>query len=461
SAGVAVYGRNTWAAIQGREALDITWDESAAETRSSAELAQVFREAARAGVQVAEESGDVDAALAGAETVLEAEFEFPYLAHATLEPLDAVLEVRDGAAELWMGSQLQTVDHGVAAQVLGIGQDKVKINTMMAGGSFGRRAQPASHVVAEIAEIAKAAGDGAYKLLYTREDDMRGGYYRPLTVHRMRGGLDAAGNIVAWENTIANQSIVAGTPFEMLIQEGIDATSVEGSTKMPYAWPAHRVAWAQTQAKVPVLWWRAVGHTHTAYATETFLDELLAKAGKDPVQGRLDLLKSDTGRDRAVLERVAQMSNWSGADAGNGRRRGVALHESFASYVAMIAEVSEQDGAPRVHKVWCAIDCGVAVNPNVIRMQIEGGVGFGLCAALFNEITLEEGGTVAQGNFDAYRLLRNSEMPDVEVAIIKSSAAPTGVGEPGVPPIAPAVANAWRALTGETPRKLPFLPVEV
>ncbi|MEO0624163.1 MAG: xanthine dehydrogenase family protein molybdopterin-binding subunit [Pseudomonadota bacterium] len=455
SSGVAVYARNTWAAFQGREAVTAEWDETGAETRSTEEMAQLWAEAARQPATVAEEGGDVDAALASAAVTHEAEFVFPFLAHAPLEPLDAAIEVTDAGAEVWMGSQLQTVDHQVVAGTLGLSPEQVQIHTLLAGGSFGRRAQPTSHVAQEAAEIAKAAGKGAYKLIWTRENDIRGGYYRPLTVHRFRGGLDAEGQISAWENTVANQSIVAGSPFEMLIQNGVDATSIEGSTKMPYAWPSHRVSWAQMEAGVPVLWWRSVGHTHTAYATECFLDELLEKGGRDAVAGRLALLKPDATRDRGVLERVADMAGWSGAGTGD-RRFGVALHESFNSYVAMIAEVSSQDGLPRVHKIWCAIDCGVAVNPNIVRAQIEGGVGYGLSGVMREEITLAEGGEVEQSNFDSYAPLRITEMPAVEVSIIGSNEAPTGVGEPGLPPLAPAVGNAWRALTGKTPRRLPF-----
>lgn len=455
SKGVAVYARDTYAAFLGRDALKIEWDESGAETRSGETLMAEAAEAARSSAAVAEASGDVDTAISEAETVHEAEFRFPLLAHAALEPMDVVIEHRGDEAEVWMGSQLQTVDHQVVADVLGLGMDRVRVNTTFAGGSFGRRAQPASDVAAEAAEIAKAAGPGSYKMVWTRENDMKAGFYRPITVHRLRGGLDAAGNIVGWENTIANQSIVAGSPFEMMIEDGIDPTSVEGSTKMPYAWPAHRISWARMESGVPVLWWRAVGHTHTAYATEVFLDELLEKGGKDPVDGRLALLKQDAGRDRGVLEAVADLANWQGPTA-NGKGYGVALHESFGSYVAMIAEVEEAEGMPRVTRVWAGIDCGVAVNPNVIRAQIEGGVGYGLSAALKNEITLEEGGTIREANFDTYPLLRIDEMPAVEVAIVASTADPTGVGEPGLPPIAPAVANAWRALTGETVRRLPF-----
>jgi len=329
---------------------------------------------------------------------------------------------------------------------------------MFAGGSFGRRAQPDAHLAAEIAAIAKAAGrDGAWKLLWTREDDLHGGYYRPMTVHRMRGGLDADGNIVGWLDVLANQSIMAGGPMEAMMDKGLDPSAYEGATKMPYDLVDFRTEWVRMESRVPVLWWRSVGHTHTGYATEVFLDQLLEAGGKDPVQGRLDLLRGDAGRDRAVLERVAQMAGWDGQRVKGDRGYGVALHESFNTYVAQIAEVSNEGGMPRVHKVWCAIDCGVAVNPDVIRAQMEGGIGYGLTAILYDQITLLPGGRVAEDNFDTYRMLRIHEMPEVEVAVLDSTFEPTGVGEPGTPPIGPAVANAWRALTGQTVTRLPFI----
>ena len=456
--GIAVYATSTAAALKGRKALSVEWDESEAETRSSEEMLDAFSQAAASGGLVAEEIGDVDAALGGAEQVLEAEFRFPYLAHAPLEPLDAVIEVRDGAAELWMGSQFPSLDKPAVAKTLGIDPSRVEINVMFAGGSFGRRAQPDAHLAAEIAAIAKAADrDGAWKLLWTREDDLHGGYYRPMTVHRMRGGLDAEGNIIGWLDVLANQSIIAGGPMEAMMDKGLDPTAYEGATEMPYDLADFRTEWVRMESPVPVLWWRSVGHTHTGYATEVFLDQLLEAGGKDPVQGRLDLLRGDAGRDRAVLERVAEMADWDGQRVKGDRGYGVALHESFNTYVAQIAEVSDEGGMPRVHKVWCAVDCGVAVNPDVIRAQMEGGIGYGLTAILYDQIALLPGGRVAEDNFDTYRMLRIHEMPEVEVAVLDSAFDPTGVGEPGTPPVGPAVANAWRALTGKTITRLPFV----
>lgn len=455
--GVAVYADDTWAAFQGRAALEVTWDESKAERRSSEEMIRVWAEAARAGGTVAETTGDPDTALAEALEVLEAEYRFPFLAHAALEPLNGVIALSADRAEMWMGSQWQTSDQNAAAEVLGLAPESVAINTTLTGGSFGRRTTQDNHFVAELSHLARAAGPGSYKLVWSREDELRGGYYRPLTAHYLQGGLDVDGNIVAWRNNVATQSLLAGSAFEQFVVDGIDGSSIEGSRGLPYALPNAEVTLTTMESAVPVLWWRAVGHTHTAYATETFLDELLERGGKDRVQGRLDLLQETAMRDRGVLERVAEIANWQGPNAGNGIARGVALHKSFNSYVAMIADVSDDGGQPRVHRVWVAVDCGIAINPAVVKAQIAGGLGFGLSAALFEEVKLLDGGEVQTSNYDRYRILRNSEMPEVEVSIVESTLDPTGIGEPGTPPIAPAVGNAWRALTGETPRRLPIV----
>jgi isoquinoline 1-oxidoreductase beta subunit len=332
----------------------------------------------------------------------------------------------------------------------------VQIETMLAGGSFGRRAQPDAHLAAEAAEIAKAIGPNRpVKLVWTREDDLHGGYYRPLFVHRLRGAIEN-GKIVAWANTVVGQSFLRGSPFEGLIKNGIDPVSVEGSNELPYDIADFRCELHTTDVRVPTLWWRSVGHTHTGYAVETFVDELLQAAGKDPVAGRLEMM-GKAPRPAGVLRAVAELAKWSGPGPVNGRARGVAVVESFDSYIAQIAEVSKgENGEPRVHKVWCAVDCGVAVNPDIIRAQMEGGIGFGLGHMLFGEITLKDG-KPEQDNFDTYRSLRINEMPDVEVTIVRSSEKPTGVGEPGVPPIGPAVANAMARLGMDRPRRLPVV----
>lgn len=459
--GIAVIAKNTFAAFKGRDALSIDWDFSAAETRSSAQMIEDYKKASEKKGLIAAEYGVVDTRMEheSTETVHEATYEFPFLAHAPMEPLDGVIEKKGDRIEAWLGSQLQTVDHNVIAHVMGTTPDKVAVHTMLSGGSFGRRAQPDSGFAAEMAAILASTGrDGAVKLVWSREDDIQGGRYRPLGVHRLKGAIHKDGTIMGWDQTIAIQSILMGSPFEeFLVKDGIDATSVEGASDMPYTIPDMRVSVHNMQNGVPPLWWRSVGHTHTAFAVEVFLDELLRIAGRDPVQARLDMLGAEFVRERAVLERVAEVANWGGP-VPEGRARGVALHKSFNSYVAQIAEVSagDEEGVPRVHKVWCAVDCGVPVNPNIIRAQMEGGIGYGLGHILYGSIDLEEGGTIEQTNFDGYRSLRINEMPDVEVAIMDSQESPTGVGEPGTPPIGPAVANAWTALTGQRIRRLPF-----
>ncbi|MBP1643462.1 MAG: aldehyde oxidase [Acidobacteria bacterium] len=454
--GVAVLAEGFWAAKRGRDALRVDWDESGAETRGTVELVAEYRGLlARPGL-VARSDGDAEAALAGAARVVSAEYEFPYLAHAPMEPLDCVIRVSEGRCELWTGAQLQTVDQAVAAEVLGLEPSRVAIETMLAGGSFGRRATPQGDLVREAAEIAKAIR-GAYpvKLVWTRDDDLRGGRYRPLYLHRLEAGLDAEGRIVGWTHRIVGQSLLTGTPFESFsVKDGIDESSVEGAKQLPYAIPNLRVDLHTTKVGVPVLWWRSVGHTQNGYATEAFFDEVARAAGRDPFELRRELL-SDHPRHRGVLELAAEKAGW-GRPLPAGRARGIAVHASFSSFVAQVAEVSlDEGGMPRVHRVVCAVDCGVAINPDNVRAQMEGGIGFGLGTVLHDEVTLEAG-RVVQSNFHDYPLLRIHEMPEVEVHIVRSTEAPTGVGEPGVPPIGPAVANAVLALTGRPARRLPF-----
>lgn len=455
--GIAVYAQGMWPAIKGREALKVVWDESEAETRGSTELIAEYRALARTPGKVAGSHGDAEAALAKAERVIEAEYVFPYLAHAPMEPLDGYLEWNAQGALARFGSQFQTTEHQTIATILELPPEKVQLETMLAGGSFGRRAQVSQHLAAELAMCAKAIGPNRpVKLVWTREDDLTGGYYRPLFVHRMRGAVKD-GRITAWTNSIVGQSFFLGTPFEaMTVKDGVDATMVEGANELPYEVSDFRCEVHTAKVGVPTLWWRSVGHTHTAYAVECFVDELLQAAGQDPVAGRLALMGKEP-RLAGVLKAVAELAKWTGPDAGNGRARGVAVAESFGSFVAQIVEVSVGEGGePKVHKVWCAIDCGIAVNPDVIRAQMEGGIGFGLGHALYGELTLDKGKPV-QTNFDSYRSLRIHEMPEVEVKIIASTEKPTGVGEPGVPPIGPAVANALARLGKVRPRQLPMV----
>jgi isoquinoline 1-oxidoreductase beta subunit len=454
--GVAVLARGFWAARQGREALRVEWDESKAEHRGSAELLAEYRALAEKPGLKARSDGEVTTALASAAKTFEATYEFPYLAHAPMEPLDCVVKLTGDKAEVWAGSQIQTLDQGTIARVLGIGPERVELHTLLAGGSFGRRATPVADVASEAASVVKAIGGRApVKLVWTREDDIRGGRYRPLFVHRFRAGLDDKGRIVAWEHRIVGQSFLKGTSFEGLIKDGIDATSVEGGSTLPYAIPNLGVELHSPDVGIPTLWWRSVGSSHTAFSTETFLDELARAAGRDPVELRRELLLKHP-RHRGVLELAAARAGW-GKPLPAGRARGVAVHESFGSFVANVVEVTlRKDGLPKVERVVCAVDCGIAVNPDVVRAQMEGGIGFGLGAALYGEITLDKG-RVVQSNFHDYKSLRIDEMPQVEVHIVPSSEAPTGVGEPGVPCIAPAVANAMFELTGKRIYRLPFV----
>jgi isoquinoline 1-oxidoreductase subunit beta len=304
--------------------------------------------------------------------------------------------------------------------------------------------------------VLKATGANApVKVQWTREDDMKGGRYRPMYYHTLKAGLDARGDLIAWQHRIVGQSILAGTPFEsMLVKNSVDQTSVEGASNLPYAVPNVLVDLVTADVKVPVLWWRSVGSTHTAYSTEVFIDQVAKAANQDPVEFRRALLR-DHPRHLGVLDLAAEKAGW-GTPLPEGRFRGVAVHESFSTCVAQVAEVSlRDDGSLKVERVVCAVDCGVPVNPDIIRAQMEGGIGFGLGAILKSEITLE-GGRVVQDNFDTYRMLTIDEMPEVEVHIVPSTEAPTGVGEPGVPPIGPAVANAVYAATGKSIRVLPF-----
>ncbi|MGH8502420.1 MAG: molybdopterin cofactor-binding domain-containing protein [Gammaproteobacteria bacterium] len=456
--GVAVLADGYWSATRGRDALKVEWDHSQAETRGSDALMSHYKQLAqKPGAAIARADGDVEAALPKAAKVLEAEFEFPYLAHATMEPMNCVVELRPDRCEIWTGSQLQTVDQMVAAEITGLKPEQVIIHTHFAGGSFGRRAVPDSDYIAEAVMIAKAIdGRAPVKLQWSREDDMRGGRYRPLTFHRLRGALDEAGNVVAWDQRVVTQSIVTKTLFESaMVKGGVDHTSVEGASNLPYAIANLRVDLHTPEVGVPVLWWRSVGNTHTAFANEVFLDELAHAAKQDPVELRRRLLKGHP-RHLGVLNLAAEKAGWKGAKLDKGRGRGVAVHESFNSFVAEIADVAiDKKGKLRVERVVCAVDCGIAVNPDVIRAQMEGGIGYGLSAALREAVRLADG-EVQTANFDSYQPLRIHEMPEIEVHIVPSNAAPTGVGEPGVPPIAPAVVNAIFAATGKRIRSLPL-----
>ncbi len=457
---VAVVAKSTWPAIKASQLVTVEWDDSAAETRSTdAMMAELKDMSAKPGVSV-HKHGDPVAALASAAKVIEVDYEFPFLAHGAMEPLDVAISFDGGNAEIWTGSQIQTIDHGVASAVLGIGAEKIKINTLWAGGSFGRRAQGDSHPVAEAAMLAKAlhakgTSGVPVKVVWTREDDMAGGYYRPMSAHKVKVGLDENGNVTGWSHRMAAKSIIKGTPFEpMLMKDGVDHNMTEGAHDTTYAFPAMEMDQHFAETAVPVLWWRSVGHTHSAYVMETMIDRLAREAGKDPVAYRLEMMKDDP-RKANVLKLAADKAGWD-KPAAEGRYRGVAVHKSFSSFVAEVAEISlNEDGTIKVEKVTCAVDCGIPVNPDNIKAQIEGGIGYGLGAVLRNEVTMTDG-VVDQQNFDTYEPLRISDMPEIDVHIVPSTEAPTGIGEPGTPPIGPAVANAIAAAKGEWATTLPL-----
>ncbi|HBL27742.1 MAG TPA: twin-arginine translocation pathway signal protein [Acidobacteria bacterium] len=452
--GVAVVAQHFWAAVKGREALEVEWEAGSMAGFSSAAQREDFGKKARTLGAVAASKGDAEAALAGSARQIEAEYSLPYLSHAMMEPLNCTAEIRPGACEIWTGTQFQTGDQAAAAQIAGLEPEQVQVHTTFLGGGFGRRANPRSDFVVEAVHLAKATGKPV-KVVWTREDDLRGGYYRPSWVSRMRAGLDAAGKPVAWTHTIVGQSIMAGTPFAGMIQNGVDGTSVEGASNAPYlaAIGDHRVDLHSPESPIPVLWWRSVGHSHTAFVVESFIDELAHAAQKDPLAFRRELLPADS-RHRRLLDTVATAFGW-GKPLPPGHGAGLAVHESFGSVVAQAAEVSVEQGSIRVHRVVCAIDCGPVVNPDGVEAQMQSGIVYGLSAALYGEITFRDG-RVEQSNFHDYQVLRLPEMPKIEVHIAQSKDKMGGAGEPGTPPIAPAVANALFAATGKRLRSLPL-----
>jgi len=453
--GVAVIADNYWAAKLGREALKVEWDLGANAGLDSKKMLEEYRKLAAAQGLSAAKAGDSKAALAKAARTIEAEYVLPYLAHSPMEPLNCTVKINADGCEIWTGTQMQSTDQQAAAKILGMKPEQVNMHTMFLGGGFGRRANPAADFVSEAVHVAKAAG-APVKTVWSREDDIKGGYYRPMFLHHVKVGLGADGMPVAWEHAEVGQSIIAGTPFEpVMIKDGIDATSVEGVADSPYVKGIanHSVALHTVKASIPVLWWRSVGHSHSGFVMESMIDELAHAAGKDPLEYRRALLK-DHPRHLAALNLAAEKAGWS-TPLPKGVFRGIAVHESFGSFVAQVAEVSVSKGAAKVHRVVCAIDCGLSVNPDSLKAQMESAISFGLGAALQSEITFKDG-QVQQSNFHDYKVMRIDSMPAVEVHIVQSTEKMGGVGEPAVPPVAPAVANAIFAATGKRIRTLPI-----
>ena len=460
--GVAVVAQNTWAARKGREALKVSWDEAGAEKASSDTLAANYRQwAAGKGTlpektewQAFETKGDAAKKVQG--TIFETTYDFPFLSHAAMEPMNCVAQVGTGKAKLTFGSQIPTVDQLNTAKIVGMLPGAVEIETLFAGGSFGRRANFQSDYVAECVEIAKKVGKmRPVKLVWTREDDMAAGYFRPLTHHALKITLDKDGYPVSWRHRVVTQTLMKGSPMPT---KGVDETTVEGTKGSPYlkATPVVDAQVLMPDVNIPVLWWRSVGATHTAFVMEHTIDQLARKAGKDPVAYRRTLYeKAGATRHLAVLNLAAEKAGWD-KPAPAGWSRGIAVHESFGTLVAQVAEVKLVDGQPKVGRVVTAVECGTPISPDQIAAQMEGGICYGLSAALYGKVSLKDG-VVEQTNFDTYRVLRNSEAPTVETYIVPSGNAPSGTGEPGTPVIAPAVANALLALTGQATTSLPFV----
>ncbi|KIC94985.1 xanthine dehydrogenase family protein molybdopterin-binding subunit [Flavihumibacter solisilvae] len=457
--GVAVLADHYWEAKLGRDALKVEWDIDPAKAIDSRDQLDSYKRIASTTGVAAAKAGDVNAELSKGSKKIEAEYFFPYLAHAAMEPMNCTVLLSENSCEIWTGTQFQMQEQTAAAKVLGMKPEQVMVNTTFLGGAFGRRANKDNDYVVEAVHVAKASGKNV-KLVWSREDDMRGGYYRPAFLHKVQVMPATDGKPGAWKHTIVGQSIMQGSPFEAMIQNGIDPASTEGISDSPYMKeiPNHLVELHSPVVNVPVLWWRSVGHTHTAFVMETMIDELAFAAKADPVEYRRSLLKNH-GRNLAALNLAAEKSGW-GKSLPAGHFRGVAVHESFGSSVAQVAEISIVNDALKVHKVTCAIDCGLAVNPDGVAAQMESGIIFGLTALLYGEITLEKG-RVKQRNFHDYKMVRMNEAPVIDVHIVKSTEKMGGAGEPGTPPIAPAIANAIFAATGKRIRTLPLRPEDL
>ena len=449
--GIAVVADSHWTAVRGREALDITWDEGPNAGLDSGGISKQFAELAERSGAEARKEGDAAAALARAAKRIEAVYEVPYLAHADMEPMNCTAHVGTDHCEIWAPTQYQTGVQQIGAKITGLPEKSVIVNTTFIGGGFGRRWQV--DFVADAVETSKAVG-APVKVIYTREDDIQHDFYRPAAYNRLSAGLDPDGWPAVWMHRIVSPSIdIFWTP-EDVKKTGLDQDAVDGAANMPYTFPSMLVDYVITDTPIPVGYWRSVGNSQNAFVVESFLDEIAAAGGHDPYELRRRLLSKEP-RLRAALGLAATKAGW-GSPLPKGRYRGIALTSSFASYVAQVAEVSvAPDGQVRVHRVICAVDCGMVVNPSTVEAQMQGAIVFGLTAALKGEITIQNG-RVVQSNFHNYEMLRIDEMPVIEVYIIPSHEAPGGIGEPGVPPVAPAVANAVFAATRKRIRRLPI-----
>ncbi|HYX36927.1 MAG TPA: xanthine dehydrogenase family protein molybdopterin-binding subunit [Oligoflexus sp.] len=450
---VAFVGTNTWAAMKGRDAANVKWTLSDDPLLTQSSLQKTFLESLDKPGTLVKTVGNPGNALKKASRTLEATYEFPYLAHACMEPMNCTVAYDGKSAHIWAGHQMPTTDRMVAAKILGLPPESIEVTTTYAGGSFGRRANKDSDFVVEASSLAKQLKK-PIKVVWTREDDTRGGYYRPMTMHKITAGLDSKGRMSGWDHRIVGQGVMAGSVFGAQVDKtGIDPTSIEGVENTHYALNDFQLQLQLMKSPVTTLWWRSVGHTHTAYVMETFIDELATAAKKDPLQYRKAMIPKSP-RHQAVLDLLAQKSDW-GKKMAEGRALGLAVHESFNSVVGHVVEVSVKGTDVKVHKIVSAVHCGTVVNPKGAQAQVESAIVYGLSACLYGELTLDKG-QVKQGNFHDYPVLRMPDMPVIEVHFVPSTDTPTGLGEPGLPPLAPAIANAIFKLNGKRVRSQPF-----
>lgn len=446
--GVAVIAEHFWAAKKARDALVIEWDTTENRDLDDDAIMQSFKDAVNKGLEERND-GDMESAMTSAAKSLDVVYTVPYQAHACMEPMNATADVRADGCDVYAPTQAQTATQNTAMTITGLKQDQVKVHTTFLGGGFGRRSE--QDFIRDAVECSKLAGKPV-KVIWTREDDMRNDQYRPATYNRLRGAVDESGDIFGWEHRIAGPSILARLAPSRA-GDGHDFTSTEGAKNLPYDIENLKVTYAMVNPPVPVGFWRSVGSSQNAYITECFFDELAKLAGRDPLQARLDMLKLHP-RHAGVLKLAADKAGW-GETLPTGHARGIAVAEAFGSYAAQVAEVSIEKGAVKVHRITCAIDCGLVVNPDSVRAQMESGIVYGLTATLKSAISIKNG-KVQQSNFDDFTLLTLDECPEIDVHIVESREPPGGVGEPGVPPTAPAVANAVFALTGKPVRSLPI-----
>lgn len=446
--GVAVVATSTWAALKGRDALKITWDEGPNAKLTSGQIHEMLVEHSKHEGEVAETGGDVPKAMSEATNRLEVVYEVPFLAHATMEPLNCVADVRADRCEIWTGTQSAQSAQNETASFLGLPKEKVDVHVMLLGGGFGRRSD--NDFVSETVQISKAVG-APVRLLWSREDDTQHDEYRPVSMHKLRGAVDRKGKLVAWNHRLVAPSIAKQHWPDRV--KGLDRGAIECAVEMPYEIPNVLVDFVLAETPIPIWWWRSVYASQNVYAVESFIDELAVAAKQNPYQFRMEMLEKSP-RMKKVVETVASKAGW-GKPLPKGHAHGIACSLSFGTYVAEVAEVSVNDGEVRVHKVHAAVDCGIAVAPNTLTYNVEGAIVYGLTAALKGKITIDAG-RVQQGSFDDYPLLTIDEMPEVEVHIVDSGEALGGIGEPGLPPIAPAICNAIFAATGKRIRELPI-----